>query len=85
MNDVPLFDLPAPAAPAAAPQQHRPVWTRVDTRRPCDWCTRSLAQAAGDGPRPEPARWTHSGADGDTLLCYRHGQELKADEQGGQP
>lgn len=78
MNDVPLFDVPA--APPPKPP-HRPVWTPIRTRRPCDWCTRTRAQAGGEGARPEPARWRHSGPDGDTLVCYRHGQELKAGEQ----
>ncbi|TDD32469.1 hypothetical protein E1287_22540 [Actinomadura sp. KC06] len=79
MDDLTLFDVPdAPAAPPPAP--HRPVWTRVDTHRRCDWCTRAIAETGGAGPRAAVARWRVSGPDGGTLLCYRHGQELRAGE-----
>lgn len=78
-DETTLFDLPA-ATPAPPARPDTPTWTRVVTRRRCDWCTRALAQADGTGPLADVARWKVSGADGDTLLCYRHGQEVRAGE-----
>lgn len=77
-----LFDLPA-EQPARKPAP-RTAWARVHTHRACDYCAKARAQAGGDGPRPEVARWRHAGPDGATLLCYRHAREARTGETSGE-
>jgi hypothetical protein len=85
VSDGTLFDLPDQATTAAPPRAKTgDRWERVTTQRLCDWCKKALAAASGHAARPAQAKWRHTGPAGVTLLCYRHGREIRTGEAGEQ-